>query len=57
MKKRMLLAAALIGGTMFVTAPSFAKNEKIAVIIKATDSDFWQFWLSVQRTMRTTILG
>jgi hypothetical protein len=56
MKKRMLLAAALIGGTMFVTAPSFAKNEKIAVIIKATDSS-GSIWLSVQRTMRTTILG
>lgn len=48
MKRHVLAAAALtgvvmIGGTMLGSRPSFAKDEKIAVIIKATDSDFWQY--------------
>jgi ribose transport system substrate-binding protein len=43
MKKGMLLAAAFMGSTMVAVVPSFAKDEKIAVIIKATDSDFWQY--------------
>ena len=41
--KTLMTAAAVMALSVGMTAPSFAKPERIAVIIKATDSDFWQY--------------
>ena len=44
MKLKILMAAATVMTLgVGMTAPVFAKTERIAVIIKATDSDFWQY--------------
>lgn len=44
MKRQMMLAIALVTGLMLASmAPVMAKMLRIAVIIKATDSDFWQY--------------
>jgi ribose transport system substrate-binding protein len=47
MKRRMLMAAAALGAMVAGSAvPALAKTLNVAVIIKATDSDFWQYMVT-----------
>ncbi len=46
MRRRILIATAAMGVLTAAAGPTMAKTLNVAVIIKATDSDFWQYMVT-----------